>query len=492
MAFQKPIFNQTNYDMVNQLYGNMDLLIKMAIDNGIEDLNLMSNIYYYDNSDKRINANFTGYSYATNFNPEANICMIPTGLNIYDVSSFSLTFSWDNPSGLNFQYALNDTGNIPTPAEWIDTTASVITAMGLTDDKDWYVWLRTKCSDGVYSNPINDFVHTLPFVCSIISGGSVGSITDTTAVANWASAPGPDDYLYGVTDTGLPPVSTTNIFVAGVNITGLSPSTNYEFYVRRQCDPTHLSSWFVVPFTTLAPPPPAPPVISDLVLALFSDYGVTALGSNVVKWDDLISGFGTSMVLNTVNQPQIVNTHFGGKDGMRFPLSGLSQQMLRAPFTLLSGGKQCTVFIVMSAPHSASGAPVTLGVSTTFGSSPSNGGFFIQHDPSDTILHQSKDSTGGANSGNIPYVPNVDFLLDYVFNTMIVGVGDRTKLYHNDSSAAYVVGPSGIGTGTLLGTEIRIGYPSNEVVGCVLIYNRALNNVELTATWTYLQTYFSL
>lgn len=88
-----------------------------------------------------------------------------------------------------------------------------------------------------------------------------GQITYNSAIMSWtapASAPSAG-YEYIVSTSATAPIATT--IISGVNggtvtnLTGLTPSTTYYFWVRSNCG-GELSSWSVVSsFTTLAPPP---------------------------------------------------------------------------------------------------------------------------------------------------------------------------------------------------------------------------------------------
>ena len=126
---------------------------------------------------------------------------------------------------------------------------------------------------------------TAPSNCAAPSGPSVGTVTNTTAQLSWVapagSAPG-NTYEVEVGLQGAPQGSgTTTTGLTGVTFlaTGLSPNSNYCFYVRQNCGTLNGSSTFIGPtcFTT----PLTAPANNEPCGAATVGVGATVSGSNV-------------------------------------------------------------------------------------------------------------------------------------------------------------------------------------------------------------------
>lgn len=164
MTIILPLNGQSNFDIDLQVYGNIDLLIKLAVDNNVEDLSILATSYIYDETNKNINSNFTGYIYSTEYDKSVNICLAPTGLRIVASLNNSITFAWNNIVGLYFEYAYNTTGIVPdkNSTDWIKTTASIKTIQGLSIGTQYFIFLKTVCNQGLCSNTV--------FISNIILG----------------------------------------------------------------------------------------------------------------------------------------------------------------------------------------------------------------------------------------------------------------------------------------------------------------------------------
>jgi hypothetical protein len=95
--------------------------------------------------------------------------------------------------------------------------------------------------------------------CSTPGRLSATDITDSTAEINWSpSFSNPTNgYDYFVTSTGVvpdqstTPTGSTSVGVTSTILTGLSPQTNYDMYVRSDCSGTpSFSEWMHLSFTT--------------------------------------------------------------------------------------------------------------------------------------------------------------------------------------------------------------------------------------------------
>nr|WP_321221481.1 gliding motility-associated C-terminal domain-containing protein [uncultured Psychroserpens sp.] len=107
-----------------------------------------------------------------------------------------------------------------------------------------------------------DTVSIFDVSCPEPSGITVTAITENSAEVNWLAGGAEMDWEIAVqtAGTGIPTGSGVSTNVNDpYNATLLTPSTNYEIYVRSDCDTDGFSNWVgPINFTTLNVPPPAP------------------------------------------------------------------------------------------------------------------------------------------------------------------------------------------------------------------------------------------
>ncbi len=113
-------------------------------------------------------------------------------------------------------------------------------------------------------------------ICLKPSNVSVASITASSALLSWTSpTPAPSNgFVYFFNTTGVPPTNTTppsgsvGVGVTSINLTGLTGSTNYYFWVRTNCGGGDFGEWVPLNnsgsgfFTTLFLPPYCIPTVS--------------------------------------------------------------------------------------------------------------------------------------------------------------------------------------------------------------------------------------
>ncbi|MEC3874408.1 GEVED domain-containing protein [Chryseobacterium salviniae] len=106
-----------------------------------------------------------------------------------------------------------------------------------------------------------DVTVTAAAACPAPSAGIASSVTSSGATLSWNKGCAETVWDVHLTTagsgapTGIPgnPGVTTN---TGISVSGLMPSTNYEFYVRADCTANGTSTWAgPYAFTTMAPPP---------------------------------------------------------------------------------------------------------------------------------------------------------------------------------------------------------------------------------------------
>ena len=117
-------------------------------------------------------------------------CPAPTGLAIAEgyPTAHGVSFTWEYEDDEVFQFAL-PVGNVTDPsAVNFNTTwyAGEDFPMWntLSADTDWSFWLRKKCGDSEYSDPVSISFHT-PEACPAPTNFDVDDITNHTATLSW-------------------------------------------------------------------------------------------------------------------------------------------------------------------------------------------------------------------------------------------------------------------------------------------------------------------
>ncbi len=91
--------------------------------------------------------------------------------------------------------------------------------------------------------------------CAPPTALTVTNITNTSAEISWTPNNGETEWEYAVVLSGTPPpTSGTTVTNTSVTVTGLTPNTDYDFYVLANCSATLESPWAgPAPFSTLDP-----------------------------------------------------------------------------------------------------------------------------------------------------------------------------------------------------------------------------------------------
>lgn len=134
---------------------------------------------------------------------------------------------------------------------------------------------------------------------------AVSGITPTAATVTWNTpfvTPG-NGYLYYYNTTGTPPTASTSATAATtdtfVDLTSLSPSTQYYFWARSVCSNTDTSEWIAMPLAFRTPQIPA-------TLPYSEDYSGTTPGwsligdgqTNMWEIDNATGNTGNSMYIS--------------------------------------------------------------------------------------------------------------------------------------------------------------------------------------------------
>jgi hypothetical protein len=137
------------------------------------------------------------------------------------------------------------TTGLITPGKHAGPCSETSLDLGTLGPGTWWIQVKMTVTDGFPCNNhywINFDV--APYACSPPDALAAGSITPATASLGWTETGSATawEYQYGI--SGYSPAATgTPVTTDPKAITGLSPNTGYDFYIRANCGGGQYSSW---------------------------------------------------------------------------------------------------------------------------------------------------------------------------------------------------------------------------------------------------------
>jgi gliding motility-associated-like protein len=264
-------------------------------------------------------------------------CLQPLALTTTAITATTATLGWTNQGTATSWQVLVQLATLPAPTAtttgWTSTTTNPFLATGLIQNTNYAFYVRGNCGaiDGVslWSGPR---AFTTPATCPVPTALITSIITPTSVTLSWTNTSTATVFEVLALPCAAPaPTATSTGFVSGSGsprvITGLTPSTCYNFYVRGVCSATDSSVWSVFGTATTPAPPPAcggnfydngglaanylnssdstiticPTTPGQLVTVTFSAFDTEA------TWDGLYVFDG-----NSITAPQIATTNGAG------------------------------------------------------------------------------------------------------------------------------------------------------------------------------------
>jgi len=228
-------------------------------------------------------------------NQESTSWIVSPAINV--PANQELVFYWRekwsyayNYSGVYISTASNDPINNPND----------FTELGEFDPDDypdtWNLWNKAMFDLSSYANQtvyiafkyVGDFAHdfyvddfqisSIPY-CNPTTDINIDDYTDTTLDVSWDPVPNEDTYEIVWGPAGFDPNTGTPETVTGTSytITGLSPSTWYDIYIRTMCSSYNYSSWSGPEAGRTSGPPP----VNDTCAGAIDLTVYPALGGSV-------------------------------------------------------------------------------------------------------------------------------------------------------------------------------------------------------------------
>ncbi|MEO5572638.1 MAG: fibronectin type III domain-containing protein [Bacteroidia bacterium] len=231
-------------------------------------------------------------------------CGIPAGLASSNITTSSAQLDWTSVTGAvsyNIQYRIVGAGSWTTGSS---TTNSLnISSLSPSSNYEWQVQTVCSSGSGLFSSTAN--FSTASPSCDIPAGLSSSNITTSSATLGWTVVSGAVSYnvQYRIVGAGswITATSATN----SLNISSLSPASNYEWHVQTSCSSNQSAYSLLNNFTTLTPPPcdaPAGLSVTGITTASATTNWNTASGAiNYIVQYRLVGGFWNQVASATTS-----------------------------------------------------------------------------------------------------------------------------------------------------------------------------------------------
>ncbi len=161
-------------------------------------------------------------------------CGAVSGISTTATTANSTTINWVAVTGAmsyNIQYRL--VGN----ASWTSTTSTNNTKIisGLIASSNYELQIKSVCSLGASAFSPSVFFSTSASTCNIATGLFAASYSSTTASLGWAASTGAVSYNIQYRKTGTANWTITSSTTNNIVLSGLLPSSIYEYQVQTVC-----------------------------------------------------------------------------------------------------------------------------------------------------------------------------------------------------------------------------------------------------------------
>lgn len=179
-------------------------------------------------------------------------CPEPTALTASTTNPNEADLSWTAGLETNWNIEYGPTGFTPGTGTSMTTTTNPTTITGLMSDMDYDYYVQAVCTPGsdssFWSGPFT--FHTI-ITCPGVSGLTAGNLTTTSADLSWTAGGVETAWNVEWGMSGFTPGTGTVVNVnttPATSLTGLTPGTNYDYYVQAVCGAGDSATW-VGPFT---------------------------------------------------------------------------------------------------------------------------------------------------------------------------------------------------------------------------------------------------
>ncbi len=182
------------------------------------------------------------------------VCGVPAGLSVSGLTSTSATLNWQSLVGAN-AYNVQWRAVGSTTFNTINGLTGTSTGISdLTQGTSYEFKVQAVCgsTNSAFSS-LSAFITPVPGVCGVPSGLSAGSITSSSAVLSWTAVSGATAYnLQWKTSAATTFTTVSNLTTNNYTLSGLAPSTAYNYQVQAVCGGTTSVYSALANFSTIA------------------------------------------------------------------------------------------------------------------------------------------------------------------------------------------------------------------------------------------------
>ena len=175
-------------------------------------------------------------------------CIKPSALDATSITATTAELSWTSGGSgeTAWEVEYGTDGFIQGAGTIIAASSNPFTLNTLTESTDYDYYVRANCGGGDVSNWSGTYSFSTPASCLVPTSLDAANITSSSADLSWTSGGsgessweveyGVDGFIQGA---GIIITPTTNPY----NLNGLTPSTDYDYYVRANCGAGDYSEW---------------------------------------------------------------------------------------------------------------------------------------------------------------------------------------------------------------------------------------------------------
>ncbi|MDL2256755.1 DUF5018 domain-containing protein [Bacteroidales bacterium OttesenSCG-928-I14] len=176
-------------------------------------------------------------------------CIAPSGLAVSNIEARTVKLDWQQVGEISNWKIIYGTAGFDPETEGlnIDVTIKPYYISGLTPNTSYDVYVKADCEAAGWSSLSPKATFTTLESCIVPKSlTTTGVVTHRSAAFTWTQGASETEWIFAYGENGFNPetggtkITTTD---TAYKITGLSPATNYQAYVRAKCEDDETSRW---------------------------------------------------------------------------------------------------------------------------------------------------------------------------------------------------------------------------------------------------------
>lgn len=190
-------------------------------------------------------------SYNLNISFDADICLEPTDLAVFNVLQEEATLSWNPGLGETEWHIIYGESGFDVDSEGILLDTDIISPFTITNmemNTAYDAYVRAKCNEGLFSEWTGPVSFTTLELCPSPTDVNVDNITQNSATIYWTPEINTDKWNLKLGEPGFDPnqseeiILVPEITVTHHEFTELTSNTQYEIYIQTVCE-LELGNW---------------------------------------------------------------------------------------------------------------------------------------------------------------------------------------------------------------------------------------------------------